>query len=481
VSPDAAVVDRLISTAPSLASYDPPKKFVHRYFDDRIVLHEEDVGLFVQFVDDLMGLNRKSFLAAMRAIRTFVTALHRMRDDLALAYTLLVSAVESLAQEFDSYNSTWQDIDERKRKPVDIALKRASKRTSDAVRAAVLSAEHGSLARRYRAFVLQHVTGNYFRSLDSSSGAPIARHELDEALRQAYALRSRYVHNVRQLPDEIIVADANGEVAHVDRRPVLTFQGLVRLTHHVISAFVATGEKIDAEPYNYTREQAGVVVLRWAPEMWVGAPLRSVRQARERLEGHLEQLVPVLADVTSATVTDLRPIFPDIERLAKSSGSTKRATLLTLYALFAALIPKSDRSPALDAMLEDQMSSIGAPGSDALIARTIFGLLEEWPIETHRETLDRYFAARTSPGGLHAPKLLDAAMCLALAERYRQDRQFSEACAMIAQAVETLPGHASILALEQGFSRRKRINWQGALLPKLARRRRRRQDTKPND
>lgn len=473
VSSDADVVDRLTSTGPGLASYHPPRQFVSRYFDDRIPLQESEIAPFAEFVDRLIALDRRTFLAAMRSIRTFVSGLHRMRDDLALAYTLLVSAVESLAQEFDGHETAWHDVDERKRKPLDLALHRASKSTGDKVREAVLSFEHTSLARRYRAFVLSHVDAGYFRGTDLVAGGAVARHEIEEALRQAYVIRSRYVHNLRPLPDAIELAESSREVTEVDRRPVLTFQGLVRLTHHVITAFVAAGRKVEREPYDYTREQAGVVMVPLAPEVWVGSPLKRAADARQRLEGHIEQIVPVLADTPGATVTDLRPIFPEIEKFAASSKTHRRA-LLTLYALFAALLGKRDRSAALDALVDRHMSEIGAPSSEALVARTLFGTLDIWPVEIHEETLERYLAARSTSSGLHAPKMLDAVLCLALAERHRCAKQQHAARTWLARAVETYPGHPAIRSLEESFAPRKRIDWQTALLPRLAKRRTRR-------
>ncbi|MHC2331956.1 hypothetical protein [Bradyrhizobium sp. USDA 4454] len=473
VSADPAVVDRLTSSGPGLASYDPPRKFVLRYFDERIALQEREIVAFVELVDQLIALDRKTFLAAMGAIRTFVTALHRMRDDLALAYTLFVSALESLAQDFDGYCTTWHDVDERKRKPVDAALAHATKRTGEAVRQAILSAEHASLGTRYRAFVLRHIDRDYFRAPDLNLGGAIGRHELDGALRQAYALRSRYVHNVRKLPDAITLVHAGREVTEVDRRAALSFDGLIRLTHHVIRAFISSGTKIEHEPHDYTREQAGVVTVSLAPQMWVAAPLRRAEHGRQRLEGHLEEIVPVLANTPNSMITDLRPIFVDIERLVRSGRKSHRTTLLTLYALFAAFLTKNDRSPTLDALLERHSSEIGRPSSDALVAGTIFGSLDAWSIDVHRETLDRYFSERSTPSGLQAPKLLEGAMCLALAERYRQARHLNEARETIARAVETYPAHPAIRDLEDKFSPRKRLDWQGALLPRPAKPRKR--------
>ncbi len=467
VSPDPAVVERLTSTGPGLASYDPPSKFARRYFDEHRPLQDNEIAPFSAFVDQLIALDRKTFLAAMRAIRTFVTGLHRMRDDLALAYTLFVSAVESLAQEFDGYSTHWHDIDERKRKVVDKALARASARTRDGVREAILSTEHVSLARRYRAFVLKHVGGDYFRASGLVPGGAIARHELEEALKQAYALRSRYVHNIRELPDALTLAHGHREMAEVDRRPVLSFEGLIRLTHHVISAFVAAGNKVEREPYDYTLEQSGVAMVPLAPELWVGRPLRKAADARQRLEGHLGQIVSMLAGQEKVSITDLRPIYPDIERLAKSSGVANRIRLLTLYALFAALLSKDDRSESLDALLQQHSAKMSEPSNEALVMGTLFGSLDAWHLETHKETLENYFEERSKPGGLHAPKLLDAAMCLALAERYRKERDFDAALDWLGRAVETHPGCPAVAALETDFSRRKQIDWRSALLPKL--------------
>ncbi|WP_320195995.1 hypothetical protein RMR10_022850 [Agrobacterium rosae] len=472
VSSDPGVVDRLTSTGPGFASYHPPSQFVRRYFDDRVPLQQSAIAPFAAFVDSLIGLDRRTFLAAMRAIRTFVSGLHRMRDDLALAYTLFVSAVESLAQDFDGHQTVWQDIDDRKRKPLDFALRNASKTTGEKVREAVLSAEHASLARRYRAFALSHIDAGYFRGDDLVPGGAASRHELDEALRQAYTIRSRYVHTLRQLPDAIGLAGGDSDVTDVDRRPVLTFQGLVRLSHHVITAFVAAGPKIERERYNYALEQSGVVVMPLAPQMWVGSPLRHAADARQRLEGHIEQVIPVLANTNGATITDLRPIFPDIERLVRSS-KRNRSTLLIMYALFAGFIAKEDRSVALDAMVDKYLRDIGAPSCEALVARTLFGTLDGWSLEIHQEALDGYFSARSTPAGFHAPKLLEAAFCVSLAERYRHAKQYQAAQSCLVRAVETYPGNRSIVALEETFSERKRIGWEIALLPRLATRKKR--------
>jgi len=74
------------------------------------------------FVAALVGLERVAYEAAMRAIRRYVNGLHRIGDDLALGYALLVASVESLAQGFDDFRPSWGDYDQAKREAIDAGL-----------------------------------------------------------------------------------------------------------------------------------------------------------------------------------------------------------------------------------------------------------------------------------------------------------------------------------------------------------------------
>jgi hypothetical protein len=98
-----------------LSPYHSPSQFLRRCFDPELYIRGSDAQELIDFCEQLVDLERRLYLGAMRAIKTYVSGIHRIRDDLGLAYTLMVSAIESLAQEFDGYNSAWDDVDERKR------------------------------------------------------------------------------------------------------------------------------------------------------------------------------------------------------------------------------------------------------------------------------------------------------------------------------------------------------------------------------
>lgn len=465
VSPDAALVEHLLSAKPSLASYAPPSDFLKRTFSDRIWITPEDRDDFISFVSALLALDRRTFLAAMRAIRTYVAGVHRLLDDLGVAYTLMVSAVESLAQEFDGYQSDWGDVDERKRKPVDAALSRASAQTGKRVREAILSAEHVLLSRRYRAFVKAHLDKSYFRNLSTEGGRPVSSYELDEALRGAYAIRSRYLHNLRGLPDGLVHPFGHWEVTYVERKAVLTFQGLARLTRAVLKEFIARGRKVKSEEYNYRHEQAGIRVMEMASRYWVAKPLRKAEHAKIRLEGALSELASVMSNDKDAALTDLRPMLADIERMMPRASARNKPAMFAIYILFNLVVASELRMPGFDAFVEKHHTVLDRPSVEGLVALTLLNKIGEWPLEAHQQELDRYFEIRATPKGLHAPRTFDAAMCLTLAERYREARDFDQMRSMVSKAVESHPGNAALLELEQAVGEDTPIIWRSILFP----------------
>lgn len=479
VSSSPVTIERLLSNKSSPRYLAPPGQFIRRYFDDEIYVHSHEFEPFALFVEDLLALDRKSFLAAMRAIRTFVSALHRLTEDVSLAYALMVSAVESLAQGFDGHEPTWSNVNERLRKPLDIVLVNAPTDLAEGIRNSVSAFEHQSIKRRYRAFALKQINSAYFREGDALIGRPIARNEIEDALGNAYDFRSKYLHNLTELPDTLTHPFEHWEVTTVKRRPALTFQGLARLTHHVISSFIAHGPKIDREPYNYTFEQSGVVEMQWAPQYWIGKPLNDPREARERLEGFFQQLVPALCREKNAQISDLRPILHDIENLLTVSSGKHQSALIALYATVVVCLPLAERPSKLNELISQYMPAGNPPSSETLIFATLFGSLNQWSIEDHTNAHDKYLAERSRPKGLHSPRIIDAAVSLKLAERYRQLKQYDRSKELIGLAVENLPGHPKLIALEQNFSQRASIKWQAALLPGLLPRKARNRGVEP--
>ncbi|HEY5306081.1 MAG TPA: hypothetical protein VIJ52_05360 [Pseudolabrys sp.] len=111
-TPDPDLTRRLLSTErPSLGVEAVPSKFVKRTFDKEVMWREGDGPKLSAFITQLVGLKRKKFEGAIRAIRQYITGTHRLSDNLSLAYALFVTSIESLAQKFDGHVAEWSDYE----------------------------------------------------------------------------------------------------------------------------------------------------------------------------------------------------------------------------------------------------------------------------------------------------------------------------------------------------------------------------------
>lgn len=464
-SPDIEIVRRLTAEQRGVSTGQAPNRLVRRVFDREVFCQPGEADDFMRFYSQLMGLPRKTYLGVMRAIRTYVTGMHRVADDLELAYTLLVAAGESMAQDFDAFEATWDSVSEQKRSAIDEALGAASVEVAEAVRAAVLSTEHTALARRFQAFIVANVDVGYFRSGFPPDGVPLGRCDLPEALASAYKARSLYVHQLRSLPDMVSVGHGHVESVLEDRRRMPTLQGLSRLIRHAILSFVAKQPTLDREPYKYLNELAGVIQAPLAPSFWVGHAQGDIAPfGRRKLEGFLEELARAQLESPGATVTSLTEVLHKFLADAPNMKQDLRRPYLALLVLFNAIAGSTAvrRTDAIELLIQSELSD---PSPEALVALAFFSELPQWTIEAHEKALEDYFKQRGRKSGLRLPRLFEAAVTVELAERNRAGGLAARACELVVMASENYPDHERLRNCAEKFVGEEALNWRLILLP----------------
>ncbi|MDE0527529.1 MAG: hypothetical protein OXH85_02390 [Truepera sp.] len=461
---------RLIGGQQSAKVGGPPCLFIPRVFDRQIRCEKEELDVFVKFVDDLIALKRKSFLAAMRAIRTYVVGLHRLADDLELAYTLFVVSIESLAQGFDEFQPEWDDYDGAQR--IDIALANADEDTSQRVREALLQIEQekGSLARRFREFAIAHVGDSFFREEAIGVQGAASRVDLVEALQGAYRLRSRYVHNLHELPG-FLIAGKDGDILRMEGITQFTFQGIARLARHVIFEFINRQPKVEKEEYDYTWELPRVLpVGATLPSgYWTYRP-EDLRLAlgTGMLVTFLNQVSLWLSNDEGAKLTDLRLVLSEAEKLFASSSEEGRRPLLALYMIFNELVSDDKRMANWAKIKGEYGAEIAKPSIEGMLVRLILRASPDWSLAEYQRIYDDYFRQRGTKRGLRIPRTLEAGIALELAEQYRLEGDIDRAQELLGSAVEHYPGHEPLCDIEKNFAPECAIDWFGIIFPAMA-------------
>lgn len=420
-SPDIDLVRRLIGGQRGTATGISPQSVVHRVFEKELFLKSGQSSEFVQFVNHLLGLQRTTYLGVMNAIRTFVTGIHRVADDLELAYTLLVAAIESLAQNFDGFTADWDSVADEKRSAIDQALTGSDDEIAQRVRAAMVEFEHIALGRRFREFVVSNVSCEYFSGPFEKDSFPPGRSDLPELLSVAYKARSQYVHQLKELPDALTIGHNQVEtVTLIDgRQRMLTLQGIVRLFRDVIMTFVQRQPIVEKEDYDYSHELAGVSWVRFGPRANladVDADIPKV--GRHMLEEFLEHLANGLMNVPKATVPDITALLTKFLSLAQRMKRDERRPYFVMLVLFNCIA--GEKLLSLTHSLKTLMDSDFKDACpESLLAYAFCQKVPPFSISGQQAAFRSYMRKRGNPSGLRFPHVFESAMALELAERYR--------------------------------------------------------------
>ena len=460
-TPDYNLSDRLLSERRALGVNTPARKLVKRVFDENIIVKSDDFEILISFVKELIGLERKSFLAAMRAIRTYVTATHRICDDLELSYTLFVASIESLAQKFDGHQAQWCDYDESRRGRIDKALENADAKVSENVRSAILKNEHVALARRFRDFSLSNMPQSILRE-PGRSGAP-GWFDLRDGLKNAYQLRSGYIHNLRDLPRLLDSDLSYRETIRIDHVVYLTLEGLSRAVRAIILGFVSSQRKIDLERYNYHSEKFGIIQMPIASRYWYGnAEYLIAETGRQWLEILLEQIAAQL--LTGSVLTDISHVFLAIEDMLPNLHHNHKKPIFALYYICNCIFPRELRSPNFEQTVNSNDDMASSPSLESLAAYVILDVEPTWHIQEHDDLVKEYFDKRNTKNGFRIPELFEACMILSLAERYRAAGNIDRAMTLLSIAASNALTFQALQSIERDFAPHLPINWR-ILLP----------------
>ena len=463
-TPNPDLVKRLTSESPGIGIHFPPNKYISRIYEKEIRLKPEDCSFLQDFTKKLIDLPREKYLVAIRAIRTYITSMHRMSDDLELAYTLLVASIESLAQNFDGHKSTWPDYAHEKRAKIDKALEDASTQTSEKVREAILSIEHVALGKRFRSFTLDYLPKDFFTNDALKQKHPVGRANLSEALRHAYSARSDYIHELLTLPRELLFNSTLAETIVVDNKTTLTFQGLSRVARQVIIEFINRQESITKEPYDYNLERPGVFTARLSPEMWItNINVVTKDNGQDLFEGFLHTLSECLRHNLEPSLPYMRDSIKKSMTLLPNMNETQQRPYILLCYIWNILF-KNEHSVYIE---ETQKITklANEPSIDSLLAHAITGNHTDWTPTQQLETLNRYYKKRETPTGIRVLPELEMCLGLGMAECFRLNGDFAAAREQLLNVADNFPATPKLRDFMNEFSNDKSIIWLTIVYP----------------
>lgn len=462
-TPDYELASRLLSNkiAPGKPS---PQKLVSRVYESSVYIQSHELEDLKVFSNELLGLKRKEYLLAIKAIRTYVTALHRLSENLDLSYTLLVMSIEALVQEFSEYKTQWDDIEETKRAPIEKILEEVDSGISQRLKAAILESEHRALSKKFKHFILSNLPASYFTDDAMLHSNPVGRKDLESALQNLYKTRSKYVHELKALPKEFNNFSGAQEVVVLDNEMLLSFQGLTRLARSVIKEFVAKQEKVQHEPCDYNLENPNLSRYKICPSMWIG----DIAQANKDnysifFAGYISLINNMYFEYPNGKLYDVRGVVEKGYSMKSQLKEQQLRSVLALYCIVA-IITKSKGAPNIN-LTDKDYGLINAPSAESLIAHAVLGNDTEWAVDEHEKEFESYYKKRFKKSGYRIPSNFEACLGLAMAERYRVSGNHDLAQKQLNLTADDFPSIKTIREAAISFTPDSPLRWLNIVYP----------------
>lgn len=148
----------------------------------------------------MIGLKREDYKIIMQCLSAYYSAIRVLYEDISLSYSMLVNCIESLSSNYDKYIPTWDDYDYDIKMKLEKILSGYDNDLFDEIKKILIKDKHLKLSKRFVNFVLSNVTNDFF---EVTGRKGITYDELENALQNAYSIRSQYAHELKPIMKQL--------------------------------------------------------------------------------------------------------------------------------------------------------------------------------------------------------------------------------------------------------------------------------------
>ena len=383
-----------------------PKKVLPTLFKNSLnYISDDEINSFKHFSEDLIKLKRDEYKKIIMAMRQYYNSIFLVNLNIDLAYTSFVAIIESLTQKLDEYTPIWEDYPEKARKSLDKVLQRLEENDSEEIKNLLLEYSHNKLASRYFNFCKDAVELDYYMEYAMDIKYPCTHIEIEDAIRNSYKVRSKYIHELENLPIEF-TWNYEREICSIKGKSYFTFEGIVRFIRYLIIKLVNKLEKVSKENIDYFDELPGThtasLIDDFAPQHWIS------NEQLYNIELSVSYLNGLLSIISSGRfekekrLPNLVGVCDKVEKLLKgiNNNEKKQLPLIMLYAVYNKLVVEESRSKNYVNVIEKYRDLIEKPSIESLSYYLVSGNYIPWGIEKIIEIYDAYEKTRNKKGSI---------------------------------------------------------------------------------
>ncbi|MCU7366797.1 hypothetical protein N5E15_09300 [Pantoea stewartii] len=398
-------------------------------FDTMRRPNEKQIEGFKGFIEKLLNSPRIEYEKAIKAIKQYVVANNRIFDDVDAAYTLFVASIESLSQGESDLKLTWNDYEQSKREGLDKILKTIDEGTANQIRNKIIEQEHLALSRKFIDTASKSLDKNFFCA-DGKSHKVAGITEINSALKSAYNLRSKYIHLLKPLPNEISSMSTLNYCIDVNNMPHLSFNGISSIARETIITFIGTMPEQRKEHLNLLTIIPGILWGEVSEIYWIWDTKNLCKKNYKKILQGTLNLIENLIKTQSHQLHGMDPMIYEMGKLLRSENNKDDAlTLITTMILLAKYF-KFEIPTLCQKSINGKKSYLKEANIYTLLIKTLceeeLNQIDEFYTAFNNYTLTKY-----QKNKIRLPEFFESLVCAKLTNHYQKEKNERKVCELL--------------------------------------------------
>jgi hypothetical protein len=393
-----------------------PSDFLQRFFETKINGIQTDVGVFIEIIKRIIGLKRDTYKAVINGLYNLFNSFSNLTTNIESSYSSLVYCLESFSQSFDGFLPEWEDYNQNIRQNLEGIFEEINVDAANEIKAILLENANLRLQKRFVEFVKHNVSNDYFVEEAYEIKSPLKKSELRQVLLNAYDLRSKFVHELKPLLKHLTLPDINkGEVFTWEHNVYITYNGLTRLTLHVIKNFIYDQEYLEKEEYDWRSDLPGSIDFYLSPEYWIG--IKENFTPKRYLEGLIRLIVNSL-HTGELKIPNMDSVLELIEETINTTKKKNKHPMLVFYLIFNDFLLKENKRNKYEKILSVNKDLL----KECSIENMVLSLFNDeywiWEAENCEEIFKKYQKKKYMLKNISLPLTVEVSIIISIANLF---------------------------------------------------------------
>ncbi|WP_195643748.1 hypothetical protein [Thomasclavelia ramosa] len=313
-----------------------PYYYTKKIFSPKII-KGTDIDNLINLLNNLIDLKRDYYKKIITALQALHSSVLLLEEDYSLAYSMLIIGMETMATSFDNYKAIWENHDEEERKKLEKVFEDMEEIKVQEIKNILIENDFQKLSYRFRKFVLNTVSDNYYLKSAANVINPIQQIDLESALQNAYIIRSKYAHQLKKVIKNL-EATPDVDSTRIFGRIYLTYYGLIRLYVDLICSIIKSSEHVETENYDWKNDLPGMLDIELEPSMWI---TQCTNLNDKKIKYWANKVIDIMH--SKKNIYDIR----DVLRYLISDFNTKniqnKRAILCIYYLYNSIVQEKFR------------------------------------------------------------------------------------------------------------------------------------------